>query len=112
MQNSRLESAKNLLKDKALTHLLITDLIDVEYLSGFRSSNALILISLKKNLLFSDFRYKAAQLFCSKNPQWEFQIVKSLFNSICSFYLRAVYGFQANDLTVEKYDELSASEKM
>ena len=49
------ESAKNLLKDKALTHLLITDLIDVEYLSGFRSSNALILIS-KENLLFSGFQ--------------------------------------------------------
>lgn len=114
MQNSRLESAKNLLKDKALTHLLITDLIDVEYLSGFRSSNALILISLKKNLLFSDFRYKeAAQLFCSKNPQWEFQIVKeNLFNSICSFLPKgSVCGFQANDLTVEKYDELSASGK-
>ncbi len=114
MQNSRLESVKKLLKDKALTHLLITDLIDVEYLSGFRSSNALILISQHKNLLFSDFRYnEAAQSFCSKNPLWEFQMVKeNLFNSICSFLPQeSICGFQANDLTVEKFDELTASGK-
>ncbi len=114
MQNLRLESVKNLLKEKALTHLLITDLIDVEYLSGFRSSNALILISQQKNLLFSDFRYKEAALsFCRKNSLWEFQLIKeNLINSICSFLPeRSVCGFQANDLTVEKYDELEASVK-
>lgn len=114
MQNLRLESVKNLLRDKALTHILITDLIDVEYLSGFRSSNALILISQKKNLLFSDFRYKeAAQSFCRKNSLWDFQLFKeNLINSICSFLPEgSVCGFQANDLTVEKYDELVSSVK-
>ncbi len=114
MENSRLESVKNLLRDKALTHLLISDLKDVEYLSGFRSSNALILISQKKNLLFSDFRYKEAlQSFCRKNSLWEFQIIKeSLFESVCSFLPQgSVCGFQANDLTVEKYDNLTASGK-
>jgi len=114
VQNSRLESVKNLLKEKALTHLLITDLIDVEYLSGFRSSNALILISLKKNLLFSDFRYQeAAQSFCRKNSLWEFQIIKeNLFSSICSFLPQgSVCGFQADNLTVEKFDELTATGK-
>lgn len=114
MQNLRLELVKKLLKDKALTHVLISDLVDVEYVSGFRSSNALVLISAKKNLLFSDFRYKeAAEAFCSKNRQWNFQLVKeNLFNSICAFMdERSVCGFQSNDLTVDKYDELTASGK-
>lgn len=114
MQDSRLESVKKLLKEKSLTHILITDLVDVEYLSRFRSSNALLLISSKRNLLFSDFRYKeAAEAFCVKNHHWNFQLVKErLFDSVCAFMGEdSVCGFQANDLSVEKYDELAASAK-
>lgn len=112
MENLRLESIKKLIKEKSLTHILISDLADVEYLSGFRSSNALLLISNKKNILFSDFRYKgAAETFCQKNPQWNFQLVKErLYSSICAFMDdRSVCGFQANDLSVENFDDLQKS---
>lgn len=114
VENSRLNSIKKLLKDKKLTHILISDLIDIEYLSGFRSSNALILISKKKNLIFSDFRYKeVAELFCLKNPEWCFNLVKeSLYSSLCPFFNEgSICGIQANDLSVSNYDQLVKANK-
>ena len=40
--------------------LLVTDRINVRYLTGFRSSNAALLVEQERVRLFSDFRYAAA----------------------------------------------------
>lgn len=109
MENLRLQSVKAVLKEKNLSHILISDLIDVEYLTGFRSSNVVLLLSANKNLLFSDFRYKdAATAFCKKNPQWKFELVKEgLFSSVRAFIPDgSLCGFQANDMTVERFEDL------
>jgi len=46
-----------LLKIKKIDALLITNLTNIRYLSGFTGSNAYILISKKKNYFFTDNRY-------------------------------------------------------
>jgi Xaa-Pro aminopeptidase len=105
----RLEAAKKLLKEKQLSHILFSDLIDIEYLSSFRSSNAVLLISKHENLLFSDFRYEnSAKSFCLKNPEWTFHLIKDqLFESISSFLpKKSVVGFQSDHLTVDNFNTL------
>jgi Xaa-Pro aminopeptidase len=114
MINSRVLKLRDILKKKGCTHLLISDLIDVEYVSGFRSSNAAILLSAKKMLLFSDFRYKdAAEDFCSKNPEWKFILVKEQFFGLLATYVpkNSILGFQTDVLTVNKYNDLKKSLK-
>ena len=109
MEHSRLHAVKALLQKKELSHILISDLIDIEYLTGFRSSNALLLVSNRNNLLFSDFRYKeSAERFCSENPAWKFKLVKEqLYGSLCRHVIQGSrVGFQSDHLSVDTYNEL------
>ncbi|NLE00981.1 MAG: aminopeptidase P family protein [Fibrobacter sp.] len=111
MNNKRLIELKQLLKKKQLSHILISDLVDVEYTGGFRSSNASLLISSQENYLFSDFRYKeSAEEYCRKNPEWKFILVKEqIYSSIGSYIPEgSVLGVQSNYLTLDNYKDLSS----
>ena len=114
MKNNRLEEAKALLKTSGLSHLLISDTVDVAYISGFKSSNAAVLLSKRKNLLITDFRYKvAADQFCHANPEWKYEIVKERFyDTIASFIPEeSSVGYQSNFLTVDNFNDLKKSLK-
>jgi Xaa-Pro aminopeptidase len=114
MQNKRISKAKDLLLKTGCSHFLISDVTDVEYISGFRSSNAAILMSKRRNLLLTDFRYKsAADLFCTQHPEWKFVLVKERFFSTISKYIpeSSVLGFQSDYLTVDNFTELKKSLK-
>jgi len=64
------------------THVLITDPIDIEYISGFCSSRAALLVAPENDFLLTDFRYReAAEKFCAKNlsaagRRWRFVPIK------------------------------------
>jgi Xaa-Pro aminopeptidase len=106
---NRLSQVKNILGLKKCGHILITDTVAVEYVCGFHSSSAFVVISLRKNLLFTDFRYKeAARAFCRYNPQWRFIETKENDFSILKGFCpeRGVIGFQSTDLSVDRFDLL------
>ena len=114
MKNMRLEDAKRLLTITGCSHLLISDTTDVEYVSGFKSSNVSAIISKRKNVLLSDFRYKsAADVFCGLNPEWKFVLVKERFLDVIGKYVPAgsILGYQSDFMTVDKYSELKKSLK-
>ena len=50
LQNTRLNALRDLLVEKKLSNILLTDSIDVRYLCGFCSSSVSVLISRKEEL--------------------------------------------------------------
>lgn len=106
---NRLEKTRSLLLPNKVSYILITDPVDVEYLSGFRSSNAALLVSRKKTLLFTDFRYKSdAEKFCSRNNIWSFRMVKeNLLSAVAGYFPKGSrVGFESNCLTVDELNLL------
>lgn len=113
-KTNRLSRVKKILDLKKCSHILITDAVDVEYICGFHSSNACVLISRRKNLLFTDFRYKeAARALTRAHSEWRFVEAKENDFSILKEFCPAgsVVGFQSTDLSVDRFDRLSRSLK-
>lgn len=55
---SRLTDITDALGQKGVDGIIITDLKNIRYLSGFTGSSACVLISRKQNFFFTDFRYE------------------------------------------------------
>jgi Xaa-Pro aminopeptidase len=111
MQRPRIAAVFKILRTHRCTHLLVSDSVDVEYISGFSSSRALLLISPGKNLLLSDFRYReAAESFCKKERAWQFMLLtQDDYTALAAQVApRSRIGFQADAVTV---DELGKMEK-
>jgi Xaa-Pro aminopeptidase len=107
----RLAAALRIMRKHRCTHLLVTDTVDVEYLSAFRASRAVLLIGATGNFLCTDSRYgESAERFCAKNRAWKFVLIKENDFSFLSplVPLSAVVGFQADVVSV---DELAALKK-
>ncbi|MBD3393752.1 MAG: M24 family metallopeptidase [Chitinivibrionales bacterium] len=107
--NSRVAELRRLAGRARCTAVLVSSPVDVEYVSGFRATNAYLLISSRRGILFTDFRYRsAAQRFCSRRREWRFvEVGESSFEAIA----RAVkpgdrVGIQSGSLTVDQYDRL------
>lgn len=91
------------------THLLITDPVDIEYISGFSSSRAVLLIAPGNNFLSTDFRYReAAENFCKKKRAWRFvPINENRFLFLAPLVPPgSVAGFQSDTLTVDELEKL------
>jgi Xaa-Pro aminopeptidase len=100
------------LKENACTHVIITDPADVEYICGFRSSNAAVVVSEKEMVLFSDFRYKSsAERFLKTNSDWKFILAKeNLYTSVAGFFSSgSVVGIQSDNLSVDAFSKLKRS---
>jgi len=54
----RIEATTNALHAKGVDGIIISDLKNIRYLSGFRGSSACLLITKKARLFFTDFRYE------------------------------------------------------
>jgi Xaa-Pro aminopeptidase len=107
--DSRINEIKRCLNRHNLSHILISDLIDIEYISGFKASNVTLLISSRRHIIFTDFRYRdVAQKFCRKNTLWQFVEIKGKDYSFLKVFIkgRKRVGIQANVLTIEEYDNL------
>lgn len=105
----RLSLARALAASRSCTHLFVNDPVDVEYLSGFRSSNAFLLISRRKNIIFTDFRYQeAVKKHCATHPALRYVLIK---DSVFPFVGREIrhggaIGFQSDILTVEAFEKM------
>jgi Xaa-Pro aminopeptidase len=107
--DDRLTRLRQLRLQLSLTHILISDPVDVAYISGFSSSNAMLLISQRKNRLFTDFRYETdAKRFCKMYPEWTFIPVESSMAEALSSFIGegASLGFQSDKMTVDDFSRL------
>ena len=81
---NRLDKVKDILTNEQCTHILVTDSIDAEYVSGFHSSNVTLLISQKQNISGLDFNMDVSSLntgiyliqISDKNAVWNSKFIK------------------------------------
>jgi Xaa-Pro aminopeptidase len=85
--------------------LLVSDGVNVRYLTGFDSSNAALLVETDRVRLFSDFRYAEAARGVEGVEFVETK--RSLFASLAEL-LEGRVGFEADDLTYGSWETLSA----
>jgi len=88
----------------------VTDPAEVEYISGFRSSNAALLISPVRLELFTDFRYvEAAKEFCAaEGNRWRLTLIEESNFKFLKKKIRgeAALGIQSDAVTMDQYREL------
>jgi Xaa-Pro aminopeptidase len=92
-----------------ISHILITDTVDVAYFSGFKSSNAALLIGARTNRIFTDYRYHTAiTAFCAGHAEWKYCKIKTcMAQSIAPFLSPGSrVGFQSDRCTVDEYNKL------
>ena len=98
-----------LIADKECSHVLITDPLDVRYISGFFASQAHILITPKRYLLIADFRYKqSAQDFCHTHKPWRYVPMQQEAFSYLKELISdgAKIGIQSNSLTLDQFTRM------
>ncbi len=109
MSETRIREIKKYLRDYHLSHILISDATHARYISGFKSSNVFLLISARKNILFTDFRYQSAAIqFCRKNPLWHFAEIKGrkfAFLKTC-IKPQSRVGIQSDLITLDAFDQI------
>ena len=109
MQQTRLTAARSICRKHRCTHLLVTAAGDIEYLSGFSASQAVLLIAPGRNVLFTDFRYQeSARRFCSANRVWKFVPVKGYGFSFLAPFVSpgSAVAFQSDAVTVDELKKL------
>jgi Xaa-Pro aminopeptidase len=109
VSETRLQEVKRFVRRYRLSHILISDVTQVQYISGFQSSNAFLLISARTSILFTDFRYQSvAAQFCRKNPLWRFVAIKSKDYSFLRPFLknRSRVGIQSDSVTLDALDQM------
>ncbi len=77
-----LSSLHNYLIENDLDALLITNLSNIKYLTGFRGSNAQIIITKDKNYFLTDFRYKIYANEIIDKSKFELIVYNEYFKSI------------------------------
>ena len=106
MINKRLRAVRALLTTQECHYVLITDSLEARYLSGFEASSVVLLISQKRALVITDFRYhEVATEFCPNNPDWSYLPQKESLAQTVAHFLppKITIAFQDNRLTVSHY---------
>ena len=97
--NARVDRLRELLEHP----LLVTNLTNVRYLTGFRSSNAALFVEPERVRLFADFRYAEAG---QQVPDVEFWITKRAIVPDVATRLRGTVAFEASTLSYTHYETL------
>jgi Xaa-Pro aminopeptidase len=108
MATSRVRAVRKAMTERECTHMLVTDAVDVFYISGFRSSSAALLIAPRRLELFADFRYKdEAKEFC-RAGKWRFTLIDEPNFKYLSKKIRplSVVGIQSDAVTIDQHGEL------
>ena len=99
--NQRIERVRAAVEEP----FLVTNGVNVRYLTGFRSSNAAVLVEADRIRLFADFRYAVAG---RKVEGAEFvETTRNLVESVAGF-LSGTVAFEADTLTYAEYETLRA----
>ena len=89
--------------DSAIDALLVTNLTNVEYLTGFTGTNGACLVSGERRVFLTDFRYaeRAAGI-----EGWEVEIVSGQWLEGLASRLRGRTGFEDDHVTVRTANQL------
>lgn len=104
----RLTALRALLRRQRLTALLVSDLVNIRYLSGFTGSNALAVITENASILLTDSRYEV-QAGQECDPPWEVNIIEgSAWKAAAKVCKKRGevwrVGFESQDLVVALYE--------
>jgi Xaa-Pro aminopeptidase len=104
----RTERLTRLLPEAGIDALLVTDLVNVRYLTGYTGSNGLALIGSETRVFITDFRY-VQQAAEEVEPSFDrrqapLELVQSVEEVLPSGPLRL--GFEAAHVSVRDYDRL------
>ncbi|MCB0870193.1 MAG: aminopeptidase P family protein [Solirubrobacterales bacterium] len=89
--------------DSALDGLLVTNLVNVEYLTGFTGTNGACLVTNDRRVFLTDFRYaeRAAAI-----EGWEVEIVSGQWLDGLASRLQGRVGFEDDQVTVRTASQL------
>ena len=106
----------NRMKKSGAKALLVSNPINILYLTGFKSSNVFILLTENETFLFTDFRYEeVACEICDKQGMRFILLNKKLSiilkNLIKKYKIKEIY-FEADDLKVATFNALKNGTKI
>jgi Xaa-Pro aminopeptidase len=102
---SRTDRVVELLQARDLDSLLVTDLFNVRYLTGFTGTNGACIVTPDERLFFTDFRY--VEQARAQVPEYErIEAGRDMLGDL-SGRLRGRAGFDDNDLSVAAHRKLS-----
>jgi Xaa-Pro aminopeptidase len=106
--SQRLKNLRAALKKTGLPALLITGRENITYLSGFRGTAAVLLITPKTSLLFSDFRYRLQA--SEQAPHFQFrEVARGLLMGVSDYLNKTKLpriGFESANLTVAQFSKI------
>jgi Xaa-Pro aminopeptidase len=101
---SRTDRLVDLLRARDLDSLLVTDLLNVRYLTGFTGTNGACIVTADERLFFTDFRY--VEQARSQVPEYErIEAGRDMLADV-SGRLRGRTGFDDNHLSVAAHRKL------
>jgi Xaa-Pro aminopeptidase len=94
-----------LLRERELDSLLVTDLLNVRYLTGFTGTNGACVVSPEELVFFTDFRYVAQA--AEQVPDYErVELGRDLMGELAA-RLRGRAGFDDEDLSVASHTKVT-----
>lgn len=109
IHNKRIRNLQKCLSIEKVEGILITNLTNIKYLTGFESSSAQLIISEKGGTLITDFRYiEAARKNVSNLEIYQFgKKPKEEFRHLLTKYGIKRLGFESSNVTFNKYRQLA-----
>jgi Xaa-Pro aminopeptidase len=102
---SRIDRLLGLLEQRGLDSLLVTDLLNVRYLTGFTGTNGACVVSADERLFFTDFRY--LEQAAEQVPDFErVEVGRDLMGALAA-RLRGRAGFDDEDLSVASHAKVA-----
>jgi Xaa-Pro aminopeptidase len=102
---SRTERLVDLIRERELDSLLVTNLVNVRYLTGFTGSNGACVVTPDEALFFTDFRY--VEMAREQVPDFEqIQVGPDMLGELAQ-RLHGRAGFDDDDLSVASHAKLT-----
>ena len=105
MSAERAERLEAAIAERELDRLLVTDLLDVRWLSGFTGTNAVVVVGGGERLLWTDFRY-AERAEQELAPGWERVLAEQELLPELAARLAGRVGFDDARLSVRQHRRL------
>ena len=114
--NKRRREVLKRMKKSGVNAMLITNPINILYLTGFRSSNVFVLLTEHETFLFTAFRYEEVARFICDEQQINFILLNKkltdILNNLIKKYKLKLIAFEADNLKVATFNLLKATRKI
>src|SRR5690554_2743336 len=109
MYNQRLAKLRALMADHQTQALLVTNVVNRSYISGFTGSSGILLITADKALLYSDFRYRTQAP--EQAPSFEFiehkaNVLDSILETATDLHITKL-AFESHDMSFDTHTSYS-----